>query len=87
MVRFTVAALAAAFVAFAGQAQAQVPGGYPADYSKIIDAAKKEGKVVVYSTTDSASANALIQDFQKLYPGVTVEYSDLNSTELYNRFI
>jgi iron(III) transport system substrate-binding protein len=87
MLRFTAAALAAAFVAFAGQAQAQVPEGYPADYSKIVDAAKKEGKVVVYSTTDSASANALIQDFQKLYPGVTVEYSDLNSTELYNRFI
>jgi iron(III) transport system substrate-binding protein len=60
---------------------------YPADYSKIVDAAKKEGKLVVYSTTDAASAGALLKDFQSLYPGVQVEYSDLNSTELYNRFI
>ncbi|TMH57594.1 MAG: ABC transporter substrate-binding protein, partial [Betaproteobacteria bacterium] len=26
-------------------AQAQVPAGYPADYAKILDGAKKEGKV------------------------------------------
>ena len=60
---------------------------YPADYSKIVDGAKKEGKLVVYSTTDAASSGALLKDFQSLYPGVQVEYSDLNSTELYNRFI
>src|SRR3989449_9471501 len=68
-------------------AQAQVPAGYPADYAKILDAAKKEGKVVVYSTTDAASAQPLLKDFQAAFPGVQVEYSDLNSTELYNRFI
>jgi len=68
-------------------ALAQVPAGYPADYSKIVDAAKKEGKVVIYSTTDAASANPLVKDFEALYPGIKVEYSDLNSTELYNRFI
>ena len=65
----------------------QVPQGYPADYAKIVDAAKKEGKVVVYSTTDAAAANPLVKDFEALYPGIKVEYSDLNSTELYNRFI
>ena len=68
-------------------AVAQVPPGYPADYAKIVDAAKKEGKVVIYSTTDAASANPLVKDFEALYPGIKVEYSDLNSTELYNRFI
>src|SRR5471032_2365532 len=68
-------------------ALAQVPAGYPADYSTIVDAAKKEGKVVIYSTTDAVSANPLIKDFEALYPGIKVEYSDLNSTELYNRFI
>lgn len=68
-------------------ALAQAPDGYPADYAKIIEAAKKEGKVVVSATTDTASAGPLIKDFQALYPGVQLEYSDLNSTELYNRFI
>ena len=68
-------------------AQAQVPQGYPADYAQIVDAAKKEGKVVIYATTDAVAANPLIKDFEALYPGIKVEYSDLNSTELYNRFI
>jgi iron(III) transport system substrate-binding protein len=68
-------------------AHAQAPQGYPADYAKIVEAAKKEGKVVVYATTDAVAANPLIKDFEALYPGIKVEYSDLNSTELYNRFI
>ena len=81
------AAILATTMAFTPSAQAQVPAGYPADYGKLVDAAKKEGKVVIYSTTDAASANPLVKDFETLYPGIKVEYSDLNSTELYNRFI
>jgi len=41
------AACAAAFAIASGSAFAQaVPAGYPADYQKILDGAKKEGKVV-----------------------------------------
>jgi iron(III) transport system substrate-binding protein len=68
-------------------AAAQVPAGYPTSYADTIAAARKEGKVVVYSTTDTAAANPLIKDFQALYPGISVEYNDMNSTEVYNRFI
>ncbi|MGA0525091.1 extracellular solute-binding protein, partial [Escherichia coli] len=46
-----------------------------------------EGKVVVYATTDTKAADPLIKDFESLYPGVKVEYNDMNSSELYNRFI
>jgi len=73
-----------AVVAIAG---AQVPAGYPADYAKIVDGAKKEGKVVVYSTTDAKLVQPLIKDFEAAFPGVKVEYTDMNSTEVYNRFI
>ncbi|MEO6031019.1 MAG: ABC transporter substrate-binding protein [Burkholderiaceae bacterium] len=65
----------------------QAPPGYPSSYADTVAAAKKEGKVVIYSTTDTASANPLIKDFQSLYPGISVEYNDMNSTEIYNRFI
>ncbi len=67
-------------------AQAAPPAGYPADYQKIIDAGKKEGKVVIYATTDTKAVEPLLKDFEALY-GIKVEYNDLNSTELYNRFI
>ncbi len=81
------ATIIASALAVGAPALAQTPQGYPADYGKLVDAAKKEGKVVIYSTTDAVAANPLIKDFETLYPGIKVEYSDLNSTELYNRFI
>ncbi|SES92782.1 ABC transporter substrate-binding protein [Thorsellia anophelis] len=64
-----------------------VPDGYPADYQKIIDDANEEGKVVIYATTDTKTVQPLIKDFNTLYPGIQVEYNDMNSTEIYNRFI
>jgi len=86
-IRRTLLASAAALALAPALGLAQVPAGYPANYADTIAAAKKEGKVVVYSTTDTAAANFLIKDFQALYPGISVEYNDMNSTEVYNRFI
>ena len=62
------------------------PDSYPATYGAVISAARDEGKVVVYSTTDLSVVAALIRDFELLYPGIKVDYNDLNSTELYNRY-
>ncbi|QJE01183.1 ABC transporter substrate-binding protein [Massilia forsythiae] len=82
---FTAIATLAASAAM--PALAQVPAGYPAGYQQIVDAAKKEGKLVVYGATDSKATTPLIKDFNQLYPGIVVEYNDMNSTEVYNRFI
>src|SRR6202008_2355135 len=68
-------------------AYAQAPAGYPADYGKIVDAAKKEGKLVIYSATDTKAVEPMIKDFKTMYPDVQVEYNDMNSTEVYNRYI
>ena len=54
--------------------------------AQLLAAAQKEGKLLVYSTTDSAGAKPLLDDFKTAFPGVNVEYSDLNSTELYNKY-
>jgi iron(III) transport system substrate-binding protein len=80
-------AFTTAFAAVALHASAQVPAGYPADYAAIVDAAKKEGKLVVYAATDTKAAEPLIKDFNAMYPDVKVEYNDMNSTEIYNRYI
>jgi iron(III) transport system substrate-binding protein len=85
MFKKTIIAAALAFASFA--AGAQVPAGYPADYAKIVDEAKKEGKLVIYAATDTKAAEPLIKDFNTLYPGVKIEYNDMNSTEIYNRYI
>jgi iron(III) transport system substrate-binding protein len=84
---FAAVAAVAVVAVLAGSAVAQVPPGYPADYAKVIEAANREGKLVVYSTTDSAAAGQLLRDFAELYPLLRVDYIELNSGELYNRFL
>jgi len=85
--RRVLVSLAITLGALALPAEALPPAGYPASYGAIVSAARDEGKVVVYSTTDLSVVAALIRDFESIYPGVKVEYSDLNSTELHNRFV
>jgi iron(III) transport system substrate-binding protein len=68
-------------------ALAELPVGYPSNYEAVISAAREEGKVVVYSTTDRSAVAALIRDFETLYPGVKVDYDKINSPELYNRYL
>ncbi|WP_290871214.1 ABC transporter substrate-binding protein [Aquabacterium sp.] len=77
--RTLVLAAALAASGFGSLAQAQSA----ADIAK----AKAEGTVVVYSTTDQKQISPLLKDFEALYPGLKVEYHDMNSTEVYNRFI
>lgn len=85
--RKAAATLLAGLLLFPLVAVAQAPAAYPASYADTVAAAKKEGKVVVYSSTDLVAATPLIKDFQALYPGISVEYNDMNTTEIYNRFI
>jgi|SRR5450432_1086181 len=68
-------------------ATAAPPSGYPSSYGALVSAARDEAKVVVYSTTDLSAVAALIRDFETLYPGVKVDYNDLNSAELHNRYL
>ena len=84
LTRIVAAALAAACMPAYAQ---NAPAGYPGDYAQTIAAAKKEGKVVIYSALDTKAAQPLIKDFNAVYPDIKVEYNDMNSTEMYNRFI
>ena len=64
-----------------------VPEGYPADYAAVIAAANKEGKVVVYTSTDLSQVKQLSAAFKARYPGIELEFNDLGTTGTYNRVI
>jgi iron(III) transport system substrate-binding protein len=81
----TAAALVAALAT--SVAAAQIPENYPTGYRKLITAAEREGRVVIYSTMDLAEASPLITDFESLYPGIEVQYHEMNSPEVYGRFV
>jgi iron(III) transport system substrate-binding protein len=65
----------------------QLPPEYPAGYRKLISRAQREGRLVIYSTTDLSAASPLIADFQAMYPGIELEYTKMNSPDLYNRIL
>lgn len=67
--------LITATVLFSASALSALPQGYPAEYQKVVDAATKEGKVVIYSTTDTKAAGPLIEGFEK-----RIQASKLNIT-------
>lgn len=64
----------------------EVPAGYPADYASVIEAAKKEGTVSVYTSTDAAQSQKLQDAFTKKY-GIKIAYNDLGTNGSYNQVI
>ncbi len=53
----------------------------------IIDAARKEGKLVIYSSLDRPSAEPLLNAFKAKYPFIDVQYVELGTVTIYNRYI
>jgi iron(III) transport system substrate-binding protein len=53
---------------------------------RLIDGAKKEGKVVVYSFTAVDQLKPLLEEFQKRYPFITPEHYRANATGVFNKF-
>lgn len=77
----------ALMTAFGASAFAQdVPAGYPADYAEVIAAAKEEGTVSVYTSTDAAQSQKLQDAFTKKY-GIKIAYNDLGTNGAYNQVI
>ncbi|HET7825801.1 MAG TPA: ABC transporter substrate-binding protein [Anaeromyxobacter sp.] len=79
------AALAAA-LALAGSAAA-TDAPPPQTSANVVAAALQEGKVVVYAATDVDVVAPLLADFAALYPRIHVEYLDLNTAEIQERFL
>lgn len=64
-----------------------MPSYYPADYSKIIDASKKEGgELVIYSNTDQENWAPIFKAFQEKFDWITkISANNLDSDEVFQR--
>ena len=78
---------AATLLATAIPLQAAPPRGYPRSYALIMDAARAERTLVIYSSTDRREADGLIAAFNRRYPYVRVDYRELTSATLYQTVI
>lgn len=52
-----------------------------------VAAAMQEGKVVVYGATDASVVAPLFADFAAAYPGISLQYRELESIQIFDRFI
>lgn len=78
----------AAVLALSLPAQAQdVPEYYPDDYAELIEASKQEDGLLIYSNMAQYNWAPVIEGFNKLYPWVSVETLDLDSDEVFNRYL
>lgn len=71
----------------AAPAAAERPAGYPRSYDALAAAARAERGVIVYGNADAATMASLVAAFRRTYPGVNVAYNDLQSREIYRRFV
>lgn len=81
MLKSLVRALAALFALLGASASIAAPD------RGLLAAARREGKVVVYSVLSTKAARPLIEEFRALYPGIEVEYDgDKGSSEMDARY-
>lgn len=64
-----------------------IPVSYPSDYKGIVEKARAEGSVSIYTSTDDVQGRPLIEAFQKAFPGIRVDYNDIGTNGAYNRVI
>ena len=64
-----------------------VPAGYPSAYADLIDAAKGESRLLIWSAIDAQKAQALIAGFRRRYPSVRVDYVEMSAGQVYTRYL
>ena len=62
-------------------------GNASAQSKELIDAAKKEGKVMVYGELITPTMRAIKKGFESKYPGITMEFIYLSGAPLMNRIV
>lgn len=66
---------------------AGVPDYYPASYAQVVEGSRAEGQVLVYSIMSASNWAPVIREFNKVYPWIRVETTDLGSYEVFERFL
>jgi ABC-type Fe3+ transport system substrate-binding protein len=61
--------------------------GWQAEWERVLTAARKEGKVVVFGPPGAAARKALTEGFQKSFAGIEVEYSGMTGSKASPRLL
>lgn len=53
----------------------------------LVAAAKREGKLAIYTSTDLEQGQKLLDAFKATYPGIDTQWNDLGTTSVFNRVV
>ena len=81
LTRRTVFAVVGGSIAASTRAWAQAPS------ADLLAAAKQEGKVAIYTSTDLEQGQKLLDAFKAAYPGIDPQWNDLGTTSVFNRVV
>jgi len=74
-------------MAVAGMVLVGASAGAYAQDNDLYEKAKSEGNVTLYSATDTAQVQSMIDAFKAKYPGIEVDYNDVGPEGTFNRVI
>jgi iron(III) transport system substrate-binding protein len=66
---------------------AEAPADWRAEWSRVLEAAKREGRVAVAAAPSAEFRAALVAPFQKAYPDIKVEYTGLSGRDVVPRIL
>src|SRR5512132_960089 len=84
-IRLAAAIVATSLLGVTAAYAQKLPDYYPKSYSTIVEASKKENKLVVYSIMAEYNWKPVVEGFKKLYPWIEVQTLDLVSSEVLGR--
>jgi iron(III) transport system substrate-binding protein len=63
-----------------------IPPRYPRSYAHLIDLARHEGRLTIYTATEEHELEDVLKAFRARHPFISVQYDHIHSTALYDRF-
>lgn len=79
--------LAGAVPRFAFGQEVPIPDYYPSNYGELIEGSKAENRVIVYSNSGPDVYRFLVEEFNKAYPWIAVEITELGGSEGIGRYL
>jgi iron(III) transport system substrate-binding protein len=63
-----------------------LPSYYPADYGQLVEASRKENKLLIYSIMSKQNWAPVIDEFKKRYSWLDIDAPDLDSATIFDRY-
>lgn len=84
---FRISAVLSLLASSGVNADGRVPAGYQPAYSQVIAAARREGALHIWSTTDNQNVAELLAEFRRRYPGIAIDYDEISALGINQRLL